>query len=194
MIFRFLSLLTAALFLSSCGINNTPKLAAKAAEGDAGACYEYGRRLIAGHKVAKNPEMGFRWLHMSAAKGNIRAAAALGACYAHGVGTQQSVKEARHWYGIAAEAGHRNAEIELAKHYMKVSPTHPEQAVKYLRYAAMHGSPDAAFAMFLCFAEGYGVPQHPKLAGGWLINAAELGNEQAIRLLEDISRQENPAP
>ncbi len=191
MIIRRLSLLITALLLNNCGFNNTPQIATKAVDGDATACYELGRRLLTGRKAAKNAELGFKWMQVAANKGEIRAAAALGACYARGVGTQPDVAQARHWYSIAAEAGHPHAEIELAKHYMQINPRSPKRAVQYLRYAAMQGSPEAAFAMFLCFAEGYGVPQQPQLAGGWLINAAELGNKQAIRMLEEISSVSN---
>lgn len=181
------SALTAAVLLCGCIANNTPMVANLAAEGNAAACYEYGHRLLTGRMVRQDRLQALKWLHLAAEKGHIRAAAALGACYANGVGTQKNTAKARHWYGIAAEARHPHAEIALAEHYMKVEPRNPQLAVQYIRYSAMQGSPEAAFAMFLCFAEGYGVPRHPKLAGGWLINAAELGHPRAISILEDIA-------
>ena len=182
-----------ALLLCDCTANNTPMIAALAAEGNTAACYEYGHRLLTGRLVAQNRPQAMKWLHLAADKGSIRAAAALGACYANGIGTQKNTQKARHWYTIAAEARHPHAEIALAEHYMKVEPTNPQLAVQYIRYAAMQGSPEAAFGMFLCFVQGYGVPRHPKLAGGWLINAAELGHPCAISLLEDIAAASAPS-
>lgn len=187
---RHLLTLPWLILLGSCGMNNTPQLMAKAAEGDADACYEYGHRLLTGRKVREDRPQALKWLQAAADKGNIRAAAALGACYTHGLGTPPDVKKARYWYGIAAEARHPHAQLALAAHYMHVEPTSPEKAVTYIRYAAMQGSADAAFLMSLCFAEGYGVRAHPEIAAGWLFNAAELGHEQAQLIIEELHEAE----
>lgn len=186
-------LIAVALLLCSC-VNNTPQIAAKAASGDPAAGYEYGRRLLTGHHVSQNQELAVKWFLSAADKGSIRAAAALGACYTHGLGTKPDVRLARYWYGIAADAGHPYAELALAAHYMQKQPTNPRLAVQYIRYAAMQGSPDAAFLMSLCFAEGYGVPTHPRLAMGWLVNAAELGHETALTILKDVQEASAGTP
>lgn len=182
--------LLSALLLCSCGVNNTPQIAAKAAEGDPAACYEYGHRLLTGRKVKQDREQAIKWLRTAADKGNIRAAAALGACYAHGLGTAADTTLARQWYTLAAEAGHPHAQLDLAQHYLQVDPRDPAKAVTYIRYAAMQGSPDAAFLMSIFFAQGLGVPQHPGIALGWLANAAELGHEQALEILEDLYKEQ----
>lgn len=180
----------AALLLSSCSVNNTPQIAAKAAEGDPAACYEYGHRLLTGRKVKQDREQAIKWLRTAADKGNVRAAAALGACYAHGLGTAADTALARQWYTLAAEAGHPHAQFDLAHHYLAVAPRDPAKAVTYIRYAAMQGSADAAFLMSVFFAQGIGVTQHSGIALGWLANAAELGHEQALEILEDLYEEQ----
>lgn len=179
-----------ALLLSSCAVNNTPQIAAKAAEGDPAACYEYGHRLLTGRKVKQDREQAIKWLRTAADKGNIRAAAALGACYAHGLGTAADTAQARQWYTVAADAGHPHAQLDLAQHYLVVAPRDPAKAVTYIRYAAMQGSADAAFLMSVFFAQGIGVTQHSGIALGWLANAAELGHEQALEILEDLYEEQ----
>jgi len=81
------------------------------------------------------------------------------------------------------------AQLMLARLYMGGSGIQeaPVLAVENIRYAAMNGSGEAAYLMFLCFAEGYGVPANPQLASGWLANAAELGYEPAKKILASLS-------
>lgn len=85
----------------------------------------------------------------------------------------------------AAREDHLMAQLLLAHLYMGNGGVreNPEKAVENIRYAAMQGSGEAAYLMFLCFAEGYGVPPTPSLAYGWLANAAELDYAPAKKLL-----------
>lgn len=181
---RCTGFLAITLLLCGCGSYRVPQPTAEANAGEAAACYTYGHQLLTRCKGKAARRVAVQWLHQAAEQGHIRAAAALGACYTHGLGTKPDTAKARHWYTIAADAGHPHAEMALAEHYMKCAPTNPELAVQYIRYAAMQGLPNAAFMMFLCFAEGYGVPQEPKLATGWLLNAAELGHPQAADIVK----------
>ena len=182
--------LPAALLLCACSMNTISQIAEKAEKGDSNACYEYGHRLLTGRRIPQNKERALHWLLIAADKGNIRAAAALGACYARGIGTPPNTELARRWYTIAADAGHPHAQMELAKHYLNVDPKDPAEAVTYLRYAAMDGSADAAFLMSICFSQGIGVPQHQKIALGWLVNAAELGNDLARQIVDDLYKEQ----
>lgn len=186
---RTISLLSLLLLNACSNVVDSEQLARKAQDGDRDACYEYGHRLLVGKDIRRNQQEALKWLKTAALEGDIRAAAALGACYAHGLGTAPDVEQARRWYTIAAEAGHRHAQLDLANHYMKVMPQEPRKAVTYIRYAAMDGSADAAFLMSIFFAEGYGVPHHDGIALGWLINAAELGHEQAREIIRDIHQR-----
>ena len=185
---RTISLLSLLLLSACSSVVDTEQLSRKAQSGDRDACYEYGHRLLVGKNIRKDQKEALKWLQSAADDGDIRAAAALGACYAHGLGVAPNVELARRWYTIAAEGGHRHAQLDLANHFMKVKPQDPRQAVTYIRYAAMDGSADAAFLMSIFFAEGYGVPAHDGIAIGWLINAAELGHEKAREIIRDIHR------
>ena len=173
----------AGLFCSCSSRKSTEELATQANAGDAKSCYEYGVRLLLGKDAARNHREAFRWLLLAAEKGNVRAAAAVGACYANGLGTRPDSRNARKWYRKAAEAGHMHAQLELGEHYMNKSPRDAREAVTYIRYAAMQGSAEAAYRLSRCFAEGTGVPTQPALARGWLINAAELGHPRARAIL-----------
>lgn len=188
--------ITRKLFLAAllaCGIaepfcgcstrKNTEELATLANAGDAKSCYEYGVRLLLGRDAVQNRQAAFHWLLLAAEKGNVRAAAAVGACYANGLGTRPDSRNARKWYRKAAEAGHMHAQLELGEHYLNKSPRNAREAVTYIRYAAMQGSAEAAYRLSRCFAEGTGVPTQPALARGWLINAAELGHPRARAIL-----------
>ena len=182
------SLLLLPLLLPACSSFDTAALASKAEAGDAAACYEYGHRMLTGRHVKRDHKQALVWLEKAADKGNIRAAAALGACYAHGLGTAPDTRQARHWYGKAADAGHPNAELALGTHYLQKAPIDYKKAVTYLRYAAMHGSPDAAFLMALCYSQGLGVRKNDRLAIGWLNNAAERGHKIAINIILNVNQ------
>lgn len=67
------------------------------------------------------------------------------------------------------------AELYLAFLYMGgESPCfNPEKGVRYLRYAAMDGSTEAAGMMAVCYEKGLGVPRNEKLAQGWRSIARE---------------------
>ncbi len=180
------ALVASGIAVLSCGCSSrksTEELATLANTGDAKSCYEYGVRLLLGRDAARNHRAAFHWLLLAAEKGEIRAAAAIGACYANGLGTQPNSENARKWYRKAADAGHMHAQLELGEHYLNKSPKDAREAVTYIRYAAMQGSAEAAYRLSLCFAEGTGVPAHPALARGWLINAAELGHPRARTIL-----------
>lgn len=181
-----LPLLTVAF--SACTSFDAASLARKAAAGDTAACYEYGHRLLTGRHVKQDRKQAIIWLQKAADKGNIRAAAALGACYAHGLGTNPNIHKARYWYAKAADAGHAHAEFALGTHYLRKTPVDYTKAVTYIRYAAMHGSPDAAFLMAICFIEGYGVRPNSRLALGWLANAAERGHKTAKAIISDLRK------
>lgn len=59
----------------------------------------------------------------------------------------------------------------------------PQEGIRYLRYAAMQGNGDACLMLSTCYATGRGVPRNDELMMGWLVNAAEAGNQAAESLL-----------
>lgn len=89
---------------------------------------------------------------------------------------------------IGSRADCIQAQLKLAQLYTGTKGIKENRvlAVDNIRYAAMAGSGEAAFLMSLCFAEGYGVPQQPNLAYGWLRNAADLHYEPAVSALREL--------
>lgn len=83
------------------------------------------------------------------------------------------------------------AQLTLAYLYMgnEGTPADPARAVDNIRYAAMRGSGEAAYLMFLCFAEGYGVRADAALAYGWLANAADMGFAPARKVLGSLASE-----
>jgi TPR repeat protein len=57
------------------------------------------------------------------------------------------------------------------------------EGIRYLRYAAMQGDGEACLMLSTCYATGKGVPKNEELMMGWLMNAAEAGNQTAVELL-----------
>ncbi|MBR1981846.1 MAG: sel1 repeat family protein [Akkermansia sp.] len=57
------------------------------------------------------------------------------------------------------------------------------EGIRYLRYAAMQGNGEACLMLSTCYATGKGVPKNDELMMGWLVNAAEAGNQTAVDLL-----------
>lgn len=222
---RFTALLLLPILLGGCYHN--ARLAEMAAEGDADAQYEYGRRLLTGQKgMPESPDKAIPWLRKSAAQGDDSAMAALGLCYERGLGVDASYRAARRWYEKAITAGNEDACLALLQ--MEVRAGHTDQAVRwlrnradsgglpaqlilgklyfngrlreyispqdaarYIRYAAMQGSAEACFMLSACYADGVGVPKDDSLMLGWLINAAELGHEDAVELLEELRKEQN---
>lgn len=64
------------------------------------------------------------------------------------------------------------------------------EGIRYLRYAAMQGNGDACLMLSTCYATGKGVPRNEALMMGWLVNAAEAGNQTAVGLLEQAKTQQ----
>jgi TPR repeat protein len=55
-------------------------------------------------------------------------------------------------------------------------PRNPEQAIEWLRKAAMRGHTDAQVQLGICAKQGVGVPSDPAQALAWFRRAAEQGN------------------
>jgi stage V sporulation protein D (sporulation-specific penicillin-binding protein) len=63
------------------------------------------------------------------------------------------------------------------------------EGIRYLRYAAMQGNAEACLMLSTCYATGKGVPKNDELMMGWLVNAAEAGNETAANLLRQAEEK-----
>lgn len=80
-----------------------------AAEGNAQAQWELGKRYSDGRDVPKNLRKAARWYSRAAKQGHVEARFYLGNCYLHGWGVKKNEERARRLFRMAADQGHSGA-------------------------------------------------------------------------------------
>ena len=169
-----------ALALAACHHNE--QLADAAAEGNAAAQYEYGRRLLGGEMgLSANPHQGALWLTAASLRGHAKAQSLLGWCYAVGRGVEQSPAESRKWYEAAASQGSAVACLQLARAGLQ---EHREaDAAHWLRPLAEAGfdGPQSVLGKLLLLNKGGAIPQSE--AQRYLRFAAMNGDAEACMLM-----------
>ena len=113
-----------------------------------------------------------RWIAF-AAKGGIDDFYHLGIMFESGIGVEKSLKQARLWYLKAAESGHRDAMVPLARLLVESTPA---QAVHWYQKAAELGHSEAQYALGRAYLGGVGVVKDMPLALSWLAQSARTGN------------------
>lgn len=168
--------------LALAGCHHNEQLADAAAEGNAAAQYEYGRRLLGGEKgLAANPHQAALWLTAASLRGHAKAQSLLGWCYAVGRGVEKSPAESRKWYEAAANQGSAVACLELAKAGLQ---EHREaDAAHWLRPLAEAGfdGPQNILGKLLLLDKGGAIPQSE--AQRYLRFAAMNGDPEACLLM-----------
>ena len=177
---RAAAMIVATLVLAACHHNE--QLADAAAEGNAAAQYEYGRRLLGGEKgLSANPHQGALWLTAASLRGHAKAQSLLGWCYAVGLGVEKSPAASRKWYEAAAYQGSAAACMELAKAGLQ---EHREaDAAHWLRPLAEAGfnGPQNILGKLLLLNKGGSIPQSE--AQRYLRFAAMNGDAEACLLM-----------
>ena len=177
---RRFAILAAALLLTSCHHNE--RLADAAAEGNAAAQYEYGRRLLAGEKgLSANPHQAALWLTAASLRGHVKAQSLLGWCYAQGRGVEKSAAESRRWYEAAAYQGSTIACLELAGDSLR-NERGPD-AARWLQPLAEAGypGPQNILGKLCLMGKGGAIPQGE--AQRYLRFAAMSGDAEACLLM-----------
>ncbi len=89
------------------------------------------------------------------------------------------------WLERMADDDSVPAQLILARMHLNGTAKNASVAegIRYLRYAAMQGDGEACLMLSTCYATGKGVPKNEELMMGWLMNAAEAGNQTAVELL-----------
>ena len=89
------------------------------------------------------------------------------------------------WLERMADDDSVPAQLMLANMHLNGSARNASVAegIRYLRYAAMQGDGEACLMLSTCYATGKGVPRNEELMVGWLVNAAEAGNQTAVDIL-----------
>ena len=168
----------------------------KAAEaGDIAAQLHLAFEYSEGGKLAKNDAEAAKWCHLAADQKNAAAECSLGFMYYTGTGVVQNFTEAAKWLRRAAEQGHTTAQAGLgALHVISHGvPKDYAEAIKLISPAAKRGDASAQLFFGLMHSSGIGVPQNNQEAYIWLNLAAASGNENAIKMRDDITPKLSPA-
>ena len=138
--------------------------------------------LAGGEGGAQGAEEGQRWLSKAAARGDARALATLGECYANGIGLEQDDAAAVKWYLRAAEQGDVMAQTNLGLLLAQgrgVPGPDPAAAAVWFQRAAEAGGLSAQLNLGAMCEMGDGVPEDDVAAAQWYRRAAEQGNADA---------------
>ncbi len=105
----------------------------------------------------------------------------MGVAYYFGLGVEQDVEKALHWYTLGAEAGDIVCCTELAKMYKLgiLVPRDSAKAVAYMLQAARGGNSSAIVMLAWCYLTGDGVEKNPSKGVRLLQQGARLKNSEA---------------
>lgn len=123
-------------------------------------------------------------MRKQAGQGDAWAQLNLGAAYDNGLGVEQNVERARHWYQKAAEQGVAEAQFNLA-HLLVTEEEQSTLAAEWMLKAAKQGMADAQYLMGVTYAEGIGVEENEDKAIVWLKKAVAQGHEDAATFLRE---------
>lgn len=135
--------------------------------------------------------MDIAQLMRGAAEGNAYDQLNLGAAYDKGIGVEQDVNKAVHWYRKAAEQGVPEAQFNLA-HLLVEAEISASEAAMWMLKAAEQGMADAEFLMGIIYAEGLGVEMDREKALLWLNKAIAKGHADAAQFLKNLEAQASP--
>ena len=145
-----------------------------------GKCYFYGDGVI------KDENWGIQLIKKAAEQGYAPAEFTMAYNYEHGIGVPFDREKALALYTHSAEAGYAPAQTNLGIIYyrgdLKLAKSDKE-AFEWFCIGAEGGDSAAMFNLYKCFMEGIGTEPDENTALQWLKNAAELGTEEAVALI-----------
>ena len=113
-LFHFFVVVTIGLLPPlSLSAQTIDELKTRAANGDAEAQFNLGKRYYKGEGVTKDYAEAVRWWRKSAEQGHAKAQGILGYCYHSGEGVTKDYAKAVRWLRKAAEQGHVDAKRRL---------------------------------------------------------------------------------
>ncbi|MGJ0396584.1 MAG: peptidoglycan-binding protein [Methylocystis sp.] len=159
-----------------------------ALQGDPGAQYDLGARLVEGRGAPRDAKAAAHWFEKAAEGGLAPAQYRLGSLYEKGVGVDRDYARARLWYERAAEAGNARAMHNYAVLLAEGGDGKPDYAAAadWFRRAADYGVRDSQFNLAILYARGLGVSRDLQQSYAWFAAAAEQGDEDAARKRDEI--------
>ncbi len=142
--------------------------------------------LLSSSLLAANADLTA--LRTQAEAGDAYAQLNLGAAYDHAPATERDIKQALHWYQLAAEQGLAEAQFNLA-HLLVAEEISASAAAEWMHKAAEQGMADAQYLLGVIYAEGLGVEMDDAKAKLWLQRAIAKGQGDAAQFLADHYHQ-----
>jgi len=148
-----------------------------AADGVAQAQVCYGRMLLEGTGVPKDPVAALTWFRRAETQGDIDAVNMVGRCLDNGWGTVADPSAAAGHYARAAAAGHAWAQYNLGHLYLDGRGVQRDfaKACAHYRSAADQGHERAMNLLGRCTEEGWGTTRDLAAAADWYRRSAEAG-------------------
>ena len=184
---RIFRLFLISLLLIGCSHPSPPVdevTMASAEEGDATAQIKVGLAF----DKEENYEEAARWYRMAAEQGVSEAQNNLGVMYKDGQGVKQDFKEAAHWFLLAAQQDNTLAQLNLGwlYHAGKGLRQNADSARYWYSKAAQKGHATAQLNLGILYLQ----QKDTITAIHCLRQAAQQGNEGALRILQRINRDD----
>ncbi|QIB32615.1 tetratricopeptide repeat protein [Ancylobacter pratisalsi] len=148
---------------------------AAALSGLVNAQLAWGRMLVDGHGVPRDPQAGFRWFSIAAGSGNAEAINMVGRCHECGWGVERDPVAAARQYRTAAEKGHAWAQFNLATLLLggTDTPAERDEALHWYVRSARAGHAKSASMVGRFLEHGWNRPARPAAALRWYRRGAE---------------------
>ena len=147
-----------------------------------------GDHYLNGDGVKKDKTEAVKWYRKASEQNDITAQIKLGDCYLNGDGVTKNGTEAAKWYRKGAEKGDAFAQYKLGAYYY-YNTTKDRSAFDWLLKSAQQDNADAQYLLGCCYHGARGIDQDLSLCLKWWTLAAEQGQKDAQRRIEDwISR------
>jgi TPR repeat protein len=129
-----------------------------------------------------------RW-NQAGDSGDANAKFQLGLMYQNGWGVVQDEAQCRWWFDAAAQLGHAQAQLAVAK--LLEAELNFQRALVLYEEVAGRGDPEACAALGQFYWLGLGCPKDDFLGLTWTLKAAEMGQSQALMSLGQWSALES---
>lgn len=153
--------------------------------GNPAAQNKLGKIYYEGSEVPQNYSEAFKWFQKSANNNYSKAQYNLGQLYRQGKGIKQDYQEAAKWYLKAAKQGYSPAQVAMGQMYragMGVT-LNEAQALHWFKKASAQNDPIGQLKL----GAWYALNGKKEEAIRWLTKSAEQGNQEAEKLLNNIT-------
>lgn len=146
-----------------------PWVRAAALNGLVNAQLAWGRMLVEGQGIPRDPQAGLRWFAIAARSGNAEAINMVGRCHECGWGVERDLARAAELYRQAAEKGAPWGQFNLATLLLDGAglPPDREEALHWYVRAARAGHAKAATLVGRFLEQGWDRPPRPAAALRW---------------------------